>query len=202
MSKKAKNKKQIEKAVGASADSASPQVTIPLESAEKFFSTFEKSARRWEMVVYPGMAFVIIFLLYGFYLIYNLTTDMRNMVARFDDPQITNNLIKLSEGIDSLNANIKLMSGSVVAMTNDTSKMSLNMTKMTGNFDTMTGLMDSVTYMESMYKELKQMNQSVALMNRSVNAMGRDMRRLGVDMSQMNRSVSRPLNLMNSFMPF
>ncbi len=80
--------------------------------------------------------------------------------------------------------------------------MSLNMKQMTKTTTQMAGLMDSIRYMKSMNGELKKMNQSVSTMNRSVQVMGLDMRRLGNDMGQMNRSVSRPLNLMNSFMPF
>jgi len=44
------------------------------------------------MIIYPGMILVVMFMAYGFYLIYNLTNDMRTMVARFDDPQIVSNL--------------------------------------------------------------------------------------------------------------
>ena len=67
-------------------------LNIPSAAAERFFNSFEKSARRWEMIIYPGMILVVIFMAYGFYLIYNLTNDMRTMVARFDDPQIVSNL--------------------------------------------------------------------------------------------------------------
>ncbi|MGB5456237.1 MAG: hypothetical protein WBO18_09740, partial [Gammaproteobacteria bacterium] len=37
--------------------------------------TFDKSARRWEMVVYPSMFAFILLAGYGFYLIYHLTHD-------------------------------------------------------------------------------------------------------------------------------
>jgi uncharacterized protein YoxC len=179
-----------------------PGVTIPLESAERFFETFEKSAKRWEMIVYPGMFIVVMFMAYGFYLIYNLTGDMRSMVARFDDPQITRNLNALSKTLESLNTNINLMASRVDAMAKDTGQMSSSTQKMSQSTATMTKYMESVKYMKSMDTELKKMNQSVYVMNQNVRNMSNDMRIVRRDMTNMNRSVSRPLNMMNSFIPF
>lgn len=181
---------------------ASPAVTIPLESAERFFNTFENSAKRWERIVYPGMFIVVLFMAYGFYLIYNITGDMRSMVARFNDPQITKDLGNLSKTLESLNKNINLMATRVDAMAKDTGKMSTSTTNMSRSTALMTKYMESVKYMKSMDTELKKMNQSVYVMNQNVKNMGGDMRVMRRDFSTMNRSVSRPLNMMNSFMPF
>lgn len=178
------------------------RATIPLDSAEKFFTTFEKSARRWEMIVYPGMVIMLLFLMFSFYMIYNLADEVSKMVARFDDPQITTNLTSLSKDLEALNSNIALMAQRVKVMSDHTNKMSVNMNLMTKNTNNMSKYMKSVQYMSSMNNELKKMNQSVNVMNRSVRIMGTDMNRLRHDMSQMNRSVTRPLNFMNSFMPF
>ncbi len=179
-----------------------PTVAIPLESAERFFKTFEKSARRWEMVVYPGMFIVLMFMGYGFYLIYNITNDMRAMVSRFDDPEITTNLSALSQNLQALNANIAKMANRVDDMAKDTSAMSANTAAMSKSTAEMTAYMESVKYMGSMDKELKKMNQSVYVLNYSVKQMGGDISRIRRDMTGMNRSVSRPLNMMNKFLPF
>lgn len=184
------------------AETARPDVTVPLESAERFFKTFERSARRWEMIVYPGMVLVIVFMAYGFYLIYNLTSDMREMVSRFDDPEITSNLTNLTKNIETLNSSISLMARRVASMSDDTAKMSTSTTSMSRNTADMAKLMQTIKYMRSMDKELRKMNQSVYMMNGAVRSMSNDMRFLRRDMGQMNRNVSRPLNMMNSFMPF
>lgn len=182
---------------------AAPQaVSVPLESAEQFFKTFEKSARRWEMVVYPGMFIVVMFMAYGFYLIYNITNDMRAMVSRFDDPEITTNLSTLSKNLQALNGNIAKMASRVDDMARDTSHMSANTAAMSKSTAEMTKYMESVKYMGSMDRELKKMNQSVYVMNYSVKKMGSDISTMRRDMSGMNRSVSRPLNMMNKFLPF
>lgn len=201
-----KNKpaKKAKKAAARQAQNAvvKPAVTVPLESAERFFETFEKSARRWERIVYPGMFIVVVFMAYGFYLIYNITGDMRQMVARFNDPQITQNLGTLSKTLESLNKNINLMATRVDAMAKDTATMSSSTTNMSRSTALMTKYMESVKYMKSMDVELKKMNQSVYVMNQNVKNMGGDMRVMRRDFTSMNRSVSRPLNMMNSFMPF
>jgi len=177
-------------------------IAIPLESAERFFKTFEKSARRWEMIVYPGMFIVVMFMAYGFYLIYNITNDMRAMVSRFDDPEITSNLSALSGNLLALNSNIAKMANRVDSMAKDTSHMSANTAAMSKSTAEMTTYMESVKYMGSMDRELKKMNKSVYVMNHSVKSMGNDMARMRYDMGTMNRNVSRPLSMMNKFIPF
>ena len=179
-----------------------PSVTIPLESAERFFATFEKSAKRWEMIVYPGMFIVVMFMAYGFYLIYNITNDMRQMVTRFDDPEITKNMTQLSKTLGALNSNIGLMARRVKTMSDDTNIMSKNTTAMSKSTAQMSKYMEAVKYMKSMDIELKKMNQSVYVMNKTVRTMGGDMSNMRRDFTSMNRSVTKPLNMMNSFMPF
>ena len=200
---KKKTDKKASKAKVAGHTIAAPQsVSIPLESAEQFFKTFEKSARRWEMIVYPGMFVVVMFMAYGFYLIYNITNDMRAMVTRFDDPKITSNLNALSNNLQALNSNIARMASRVDDMARDTNAMSASTAAMSKSTAEMTTYMESVKYMGSMDKELKKMNQSVYVMNYSVKRMGGDISRMRHDMAGMNRSVSRPMNLMNKFLPF
>lgn len=156
-------------------------IAVPAEATERFFRSFERTARRWEIVVYSGLFVLALLMGYGFFLIYNLTNDMRAMVNRFDDPRITANLDKLSSDMASLSHNIELMTGHVKTMSRDTA--------------TMSSRMEAVKYMKSVDAELKQMNRSVFLM-------GGNMNRIRYDMSVMNRNVSRPLSIMNGFLPF
>jgi len=193
---KTKTEKKVKKAA-----EPDQKVVIPLDSAERFFNTFERSARRWEMIVYPGMFIVVMFMAYGFYLIYNITNDMRAMVSRFDDPEITSNLSTLSNNLQALNTNIAKMANRVEDMAKDTSHMSANTAAMSKSTERMTKYMKSVKYMGSMDAELKKMNQSVYVMNHSVKRMGNDMSRMRHDMATMNHNVSRPLNMMNKFIP-
>ncbi len=178
----------ITKTSDAPDEKAAAQMNFPTEAAERFFLGFEKSARRWERVVYPGMVILVLLMAYGFYLIYNLTNDMRIMVTRFDDPRIITNLDQLSTDLHSLSGDIHKMTTRVHAMSNDT----LAMSKSTR---TMTELMESVKYMKSMDAELRKMNRTMYVMGGNVNY-------LRQDMAVMNRNISRPMSMMNSMMPF
>ena len=50
----------------------------------EFAKSFDKSARRWELIVYPSLFAFIILAMYGFFLIYSLTQDIRTMAASID----------------------------------------------------------------------------------------------------------------------
>ena len=163
-------------------------LNIPSQAAERFFNSFEKSARRWEMVVYPAMVLVLVIMAYGFYFVHSLTNDMRQMMARFDDPQIVNNLNSIANAMHSLSSDINHMTGKIDAMAEDTGAMSKSTAKMAK-------LMRSIEHMEAMNTELKRINKTIAFMSRDVNY-------LRQDMNNMNRSISRPMNMINSVMPF
>ncbi len=49
-----------------------------------FAKSFDKSARRWELIVYPSLFAFIILAMYGFFLIYSLTQDIRTMASSID----------------------------------------------------------------------------------------------------------------------
>lgn len=176
------------KQIPSSDTEASAPLHIPSEAAERFFNSFERSARRWEMIIYPGMIILVMFMAYGFYMIYNLTSDMRTMVARFDDPQIVKNLSGISTAMQSLSIDIRQMTDKVEGMSKDTSSMSAS----TGE---MAKLMKSVEYMKSIDTELKKMNQTIYVMGGNVSYLRRDM-------ANMNRSISRPMGMLNSVLPF
>ena len=163
-------------------------LNIPSQAAERFFNSFEKSARRWEMIVYPAMVLVLVIMAYGFYFVHSLTNDMRHMMARFDDPQIVNNLNSIANAMHSLSSDINHMTGKIDAMAGDTSSMS-------GSTAKMAKLMISIEHMGAMNEELKRINKTIAVM-------GQDVNYLRQDMHTMNRSISRPMNMMNSVLPF
>ena len=49
------------------------------ECMGRLADSFEASARRWELIVYPSMVAFILLAAYGFYLIYNLTHDIADV---------------------------------------------------------------------------------------------------------------------------
>jgi len=95
---------------------------------ERLATTFESSARRWEMIVYPSVFAFIVLASYGFYLIYSLTHDVaslaRNvsvltqsidhMVVNMDS--ISTNMVSISGNLNSINGSVDNMNDSTRSM--------------------------------------------------------------------------------------
>lgn len=154
------------------------------EPIERLAIAFERSAKRWEMVAYPAMILFTLIAVFGFYKIYSVSENMRIMAERLQ-PQMGEHMDKLTNSMESLTANIAQMSRNIdmmqqriVNMSNDTKAISQQMSAMA-----------------TMDKNIAQMNQSVLAMTAHT-----DMMRW--NMATMNRSISRPMNFMNNFMPW
>ena len=155
-----------------------------LEAMERFASAFERSAKRWEMIVYPAMIIFTLLAAYGFYQIYSITRDMRAMVTQAE-PQIGIHMTRLTLSLQQLTDNISQMSQNI-------NKMQKNVAVMSGDMKKMSGKMD---HLQSMDAQMLSMNRSMDRMATSTNLMR-------WDMAKMNRSFGKPMNFMNSFMPW
>lgn len=160
------------------------------ECMERFTRSFERSARRWEFVVYPSMFAFIVLAFYGFYLIYSLTTDMallarsadHNMSVMTDNMgQITRSIVVMTDRVDSMAVNIEDVADQMHVL----EPMMVSLTKMNESIDTLEPI-------------LTNMNQ----MNRSIQTMAVSTRRMGYDINAMNYNVARPMGMMNRFMPW
>ena len=160
----------------------------PADPLERLANTFDSSAKRWEMVVYPSLFAFVLLAGYGFFLIYRLTHDIAvlsqsvtHMAVIVSDvmPRMSNDLTRMTGSVDNMTGNIAGMSGDIGGMTTEISSMS--------------GQMNSLTPMS---KNIQSMTSNLGSMNRSVYGMQRDMH-------GMNRTVSSgPFGMMNDVMPF
>jgi uncharacterized protein YoxC len=151
-----------------------------VSSLEKLYEVFAASARRWESIVYPSLIAFIILAVYGFYLIFSLTTNVTKVVSHMD-----------------------IISTRMVQISTDMQKVSNNMAKMTRNIDSMTVNMDNMSKdIRSQLSEIRDMKVAVTNMSQTVRVMTVTMDQMRRDLSIMNHSVSRPMNFMNSFMPW
>lgn len=96
--------------------------------------TFESSAKRWELIVYPSMIAFIVLAIYGFYLIYSLSRDVHNLSLT---------VIALTESVDN---NLTHMSTSVTAMDHTMTKLNNNIGRINTNVETMTVNLATMTY--------------------------------------------------------
>jgi len=96
--------------------------------------TFESSAKRWELIVYPSMIAFIVLAIYGFYLIYSLSRDVHNLSLT---------VIALTQSVDN---NLTRMSTSVIAMDHTMTKLNNNIARINDNVETMTVNLATMTY--------------------------------------------------------
>ena len=136
--------------------------------------TFDKSARRWEMVVYPTMFAFILLAGYGFYLIYHLTHD----------------IAVLSHSVTRM---ATIVSDATPRVIGDMRDMAHDMRDMSGEIRTMSYQMETL---KPMSNNIANMTYTMSNLNRSVYGMQRDM-------GGLNRTISGgPLGFMKDALPF
>ncbi|MBF0310553.1 MAG: hypothetical protein HQL56_13590 [Magnetococcales bacterium] len=182
---------------------------------EQFAKSFDKSAKRWELIVYPSLFAFIILAMYGFFLIYSLTQDIRTMATSID-PKMGANMGSLSANIRTLSDNVELMSTHLEYISDNMETMSVDMQTMAESVEHMT---DSV---HAMNKDVSDMNKNVMLMAKIMEDMGTKLNSLGpitTNMTAMNQamqtltayvsrmgydmnSATRPMSFINRFMPW
>ncbi|MBT5228796.1 MAG: hypothetical protein HOM11_00835 [Methylococcales bacterium] len=143
------------------------------ECLDRLAQSFEMSARRWELVIYPSLFAFIILASYGFYLIYNLTNDIHFMADT------------VHVNMESMTTNINDVSGSMDSMSKNVAHVSMNMSQISGHIETLEPMLYNI---DSMRDSLQQMTLATTQMRN--------------DIGLMNQSVSRPMTFMNSFMPW
>ncbi len=153
----------------------------PTDPLERLANTFDNSARRWEMVVYPSLFAFVLLAGYGFFLIYRLTHDIHSL-----SQSVTKMAVIVSDAMPRMTKDLGVMTGSMDNMTGNISDMSTEISSMSGQMNSLTPMSDNI----------QSMTHNIGSMNRSVYGMQRDMH-------GMNRTVSSgPFGMMNDMMPF
>ncbi len=146
--------------------------------AISFHDLFKASARRWEMIIYP--AIIAIFIMSGvffgvFFVIVN------NIQAVVEDSKIGSQMSQVSQNMAGLSDNIRVIT--------------LEMAKMGKSMTSIDGKMADIKYMRIMSQDIAQMNSNMHYMNQNMGQMR-------TDFSEMNHNVSKPMSMINSFMPW
>ncbi len=115
-------------------------------SLETLSNAFTASAKRWEAIVYPSLFAFILLAAYGFYLIYNLTSDVH---------QVANNMQAIAENMNKVAVNMDTVSQNMVVMTQTADSQSTSMREMT-------------LHMRHMSMSMGQMRHDISVMNNSV----------------------------------
>ena len=153
----------------------------PSDPLERLANTFDNSARRWEMVVYPSLFAFVLLAGYGFFLIYRLTHDISTL-----SQSVTRMAVIVSDAMPRMAKDMKVMTGSMDHMSGDIGGMTTEITSMSGQMNSLTPMSNNI----------QSMTHNIGSMNRSVYGLQRDM-------SGLNRTVSSgPFGMMNDVMPF
>ncbi|MBF0177985.1 MAG: hypothetical protein HQL63_14230 [Magnetococcales bacterium] len=182
---------------------------------DQFAKSFDKSARRWELVVYPSLAAFIVLAMYGFFLIYSLTQDIRLMSTSID-PQMGRNMGSLAANVGHLANNIELMSTHLEYISDNMETMSVDMRTMSENIDhmaenvagmsgniqgitrIMTEMNARVTEMSTKLDNLTPITANMNDMSHALRIMTSSVGRMGYDMN----NAARPMSFINRFMPW
>ncbi len=158
-------------------DGAQPPhaATVNTEYLERFTRSFEVSARRWELVVYPSLFAFIVLAAYGFFLVYSLTKDVAHL---------SKSITQMTVAVDSMSENMGTVSNRMRAV-------SLYM-------DDIAHKMDAL---EPMRVTMENIDRSAQIMSVSTDAMRYNMTDLNHQMAGMNHGMS-PLRTMSRFVPF
>ena len=151
---------------------------IPSDMAvcmDKFARTFEASARRWELVVYPSLLAFIILASYGFYLIYNLTKDVGRLAQSMETVVVT--MDDVATDMNYVSRNVGLISNNLMSISADVGSQADIMGKMVSQMETI---------------------------NTSMNVMTVPMYQMRNDMGKMSynlHNVAGPMNMIGSILP-
>ena len=151
----------------------------------------EASTRRMQLLVYPSMVAFIILAAYGFYLVHSLTSNVAQMAVSIDS--ISNSVVKNMRVISSSTTQ---MSGNMSSLVDSTESMTGRMTEMTSDVGVMTQNVGAMT------QNVGAMSQNIGVMKNATNSMATSTGYMQNDMMSLNNSISKPLNMMNSFLPW
>jgi len=150
------------------------------ENIERFLCVVERSAKQWQVIVFPSMLAFVVLAIFGFYLIYSLTGDIRT-IARSIDPNMGHHMARMTDSMQKMNVTMRNMSSDIRS------------------------LPPMLTHMERMDNSVNNMVNHTRDMNRSMQAItvtNDQMRQSMATMTLQAHQVARPMSKMNSFMPW
>ena len=116
-------------------------INLDTECMERLADTFENSAKRWELIVYPSLVAFIVLAVYGFYLVYTLSRDVHNLSLT-----ITTLTISVDRNMNEMTDTLRTMDHTMVKMGNNIGHMDGNIKTMTQNIASMTHNTNAMAY--------------------------------------------------------
>ena len=143
---------------------------------DKFARTFEASARRWELVVYPSLLAFIVLAAYGFFLIYTLTNDVGRLARSIETMVVS--MDNIVTDLHAVSSNVGQISSTMHLVADDVG--------------------DGSGSMKDMLVKMDDMNKSMSVMTVPIYYMQTDMSRMNHNIHQ----ATGPMKMMNGVFPF
>jgi len=138
---------------------------------DKFARTFEASARRWELVVYPSLLAFIVLAAYGFFLVYTLTNDVGRLARSIETMVVS--MDDVAQDLHVVSTNVAQISSSMILVANDVGSESETMKDMLVKMDDMNKSMGVMTV------PIYDMRNDMSRMNRSMHKVAGQMKMMG-----------------------
>nr|VFK79188.1 MAG: hypothetical protein BECKSD772D_GA0070982_10398 [Candidatus Kentron sp. SD] len=172
---------------------------------DRFSKSFESSARRWEMIVYPSMFGFIVLAAYGFFLIYNVTRDMHDL-ANSMDPAMQSNMETMASSISRMTDHVATITANINQMTKNVENMDTTIgavnTSMEEIKSDMGDMSEKIQTLEPILVNISEMNKSMHVINQSVHAMSAHTNVMSRDVGASSNHFVRPMSAINSFFPW
>lgn len=169
---------------GVPESEAKSAVPLTDDGVERLLCVMERSARQWQVIVYPALMAFMVLAAFGFYLIYSLTSDIHKM-ARSLDPNMGHHMARITDSMQKMTVTIDRMSDDMRALP----PMLAHMEKLDGSVHNMVGSVHNIV-------------AETQHMNHSMRAISYTNDRMRYDMNRMTNNVSKPMSMFNTFMPW
>jgi hypothetical protein len=137
-----------------------PQSQDMAACMDKFANTFEASARRWELVVYPSLLAFIVLAAYGFFLIYTLTNDVSRLANSMETVVAAMN--EVATDMNTVSRNVTLISDNLGTIAVDANGGVENMKHMVSHMGNINKTMDVMTVpIYHMRNDMSNMNHTM-----------------------------------------
>ena len=138
---------------------------------DKFARSFEASARRWELVVYPSLLAFIVLAAYGFFLIYTLTTDVGRMARSIETMVVS--MDDVAHDLREVSGDVRQMSSTMLVVSNDVGSGTEAMKEMLVRIDNVNKSMGTMTV------PIYHMRDDMSRMNRNMHEVAGPMKTMG-----------------------
>lgn len=167
-----------------------------------------QSNRRWQIVMFPLLFAFSLLAAYGFYLVINLVQDIDTMARAVDV-----NMGFMSERMAQISRNLDGLTGSVRDISVNLDDLTGTVSAMNGKLNTLPPMLDSIRNvdlrigsvdqtMRSLDGRMGSINATLHIMNEHMAAVTAATQHISGNVSGLNQSIGRPMNFMNSIMPW